>query len=321
MIKKNIFKNFDGWDRFDLPHGIIRVTAGYGGETFLIDCGSETALYDTGMAFCAKGTIANIEHALASTGKERLDYVLMSHTHYDHIGALPYIIRRWPNVKTVGSAKSARVFRSEGAKATIKNLGEKAATFYYQNGLSDYKPEAITVEGLRTDIVVSDGDELTIGSKRIVVYSTPGHTDCSLSYRLFPDDIFFLSESVGVLEAPDLIDTSILKSFSQSIESAAKCRAAKAKTLMVSHYGVIPKFYNDKYFDLYIRTAEAQRDRILKLYRQGKSYDEIFEDYKAATWNEMRAVSQPYPAFELNARYIIGNVISEFGGEKKEESN
>lgn len=327
MVKDNTFKNFNGFDRFDLPGGITRVTSGYGGETYLIDCGSQIALYDTGMAYCAAGTIKNIERVLSETGKDTLDYVLMSHTHYDHIGALPYILKRWPEAKTVGSAKSLSVFISEGAKTTIEDLGKKAAELYFRDGLSDTMPDEITAGGLRTDIVASDGDEIRIGNKKIIVYATPGHTDCCLSYRLMPDDVFFLSESVGVLEAPGLIDTSILKSYPQSIESAEKCRAAGAETLIVSHYGVIPEEYDDEYFDLYIRTAEAQKDRILELYDAGCSYDEIFEDYKASTWNEMRAISQPYPAYALNARYIIGNVIDTFRKDKskqrpeKEETN
>lgn len=88
----SIYHSFPGQDRFGFPEYLARVTSGFGGETFLIFGSEKTALYDCGMAYAANGTIYNIHRELRSHGKSKLDFILLSHTHYDHIGALPYIL-------------------------------------------------------------------------------------------------------------------------------------------------------------------------------------------------------------------------------------
>ena len=81
----SIYHSFPGQDRFGFPEYLARVTSGFGGETFLIFGSEKTALYDCGMAYAANGTIDNIHRELRSHGKSKLDFILLSHTHYDHI--------------------------------------------------------------------------------------------------------------------------------------------------------------------------------------------------------------------------------------------
>ena len=107
-----LFQDFPGFDRFDYPEGTYRVTAGMGGEAILVIGSRYTALYDTGMAYCAEGTISNIKTVLHRHQRTRLDYILVSHTHYDHIGALPYVLKEWPDAIVCGAAKAMMVSSS-----------------------------------------------------------------------------------------------------------------------------------------------------------------------------------------------------------------
>jgi len=70
------------------------VTGGKGGSAYLVLGKDKTALIDCGMAYCAPDLIKNIKKFLADG--MRLDYVFLSHSHYDHIGAIPYLREIWP---------------------------------------------------------------------------------------------------------------------------------------------------------------------------------------------------------------------------------
>ena len=85
----------EDFDRFRFPADIFRVTSGRGGEALLIIGSEKTALYDCGMAYCGAHTADNIAEVLKQLKAQgridsiQLDYILLSHSHYDHIGGLP----------------------------------------------------------------------------------------------------------------------------------------------------------------------------------------------------------------------------------------
>lgn len=309
MEKKNtkdLYEEFEGCSRFDYPDYMVRVTSGFGGESILVFSDERAALYDTGMAYCHKGTIENIRKALSDHGQTRLDCVLMSHTHYDHIGALPYILREWPDVVVVGSAKAKAVFASQGAKATMKRLGEAARDCYVEDR------EPVLTDGFRIDKVVGDGDIIEMGSRSFEVIETKGHTDCSLTYVLRPESVMFASESTGVLRAPDRIHTAILKSYKDSMDSAKRCRAYGAKRIIIPHYGLIPAYYNDRYFEMYFRAAEDEKKFILSCRDEGMNRDEILKAFDDKYWTEERGRAQPRAAFLENAKYSVNHILNNF---------
>ena len=82
----------------------------------------------------------------------RIEYVLISHEHADHFGGVRYLQERF----------GARVLATEEAwRAMEENPGRATPP--------------------RRDMVVSDGDTVTLGGTTITMYATPGHTPGSIS--------------------------------------------------------------------------------------------------------------------------------------------
>ena len=308
QLLKQTLKNHNP---FVLPDYLERVTAGRGGEAFLIFTDQKVILHDCGMAYCYKGLIANIEEALARHQRQTLDYILLSHSHYDHVGALPYVLQRWPEAKVFGATKVAKVFQSEGARKTMRRLGEAA-----RNQYSDFD-EPILTDGLRVDYCWTDGETLNVGSagsevEQIVAISTPGHTDCSYSYLLQPSGLLFTSESTGIPRPFGDLHTSILKDYHNTIVSAEKCKSYRPKMILVPHYGMLPDQLVDEYFDIYTEFAEYEKDLIIGLYDKGYDFGQIMAAYEDKYWSEERGKGQPKEAFLENAKYIVKHILEVF---------
>ena len=310
MTSDLVKKALKDHDSFAVPAYLHRVTAGTGGEAFLIFAKDATILHDCGMAYCYKGLIDNIEKALEARGRDHLDYILLSHTHYDHVGALPYVLQRFPDATVIGAYKAEKVFQSEGARRTMKRLGEAARDQY-----SDSVEEVLT-DGLRVDYIAKDGDLIELGDEEFIkVIEATGHTDCSLAYLLLPHSLMFTSESTGIPRPFGDLHTSILKNYHETIETAKKCKAEHPKHLLVPHYGLLPEELTEEYFDIYIQFAEAERDFIIGKHDEGMDYDQIMKAYEGRYWSDERSENQPKEAFLENAQHIVRHILQLFRNE------
>lgn len=297
-MEQNLFNIFGKeHDRFGFPEGITRVTADHGGESLLI-CGSEkTALLDCGMAYCGKELTENIKQALQ--GKP-LDYIILSHSHYDHIGALPYVKQAYPKAITLGAEHAQKILQRPGARKLMKELGETARN-QYRPGSS----EEILTDGLKVDQAIGEGDKISLGDRTLTIIETKGHTDCSLSFMLDPDSILFASESTGILERLDYVHTPILKSYEDAMESFDKCRTCRAKRIVLPHFGLIPQDFNETYWKLYEKELIDKMAYLKTLAEQGLSEEAILRQYAEKYWDSAKAQEQPYKAFMINSRHIV----------------
>lgn len=292
------FENFAGHDRTDFPSPLVRVTGGPGGEAILILGSEKTALYDCGMACFADNLIENLKTVL-NAERKTLDYILLSHTHYDHIGALPYVLQIWPEAQVCGLQKAKEVFAHPNARATMERLGNNAKALYGVEGIE------ITAAGMRVDRVLADGDSISLGAETITAYETKGHTDCSASYLLSPEKILFTSESTGMQVTSMLVQTSPLKSYDDCFASAARLKTFDVNDLILPHYGRLPSFRNQTYFDDFIKEAELEQHMLEEAIRQGLSDDELLQLHMRRYWSEKRNKAQPFAAYALNTQIII----------------
>ena len=296
-----IFNVFgDGFDRFDFPADVYRVTAGFGGEALLIAGSEKTALLDCGMAYCGDKMAENLSRCLADKGRENLDYIILSHSHYDHMGALPYVKKRFPGAVVYGSRHCSEILERPNARKLIKRLGETAKELYDPDGKED-----ISVEGLKVDRVLEDGDVVSLGNEYLVALETKGHTDCSMSYALEPAGLLFTSESTGILEGKDFVHTPILKDYDDAIASMEKCRRYGAKYLSLPHFGMLPRDFNDRYWEMFENACREKLEFAGDMASRHLTEDQMVDEYIKKYWNPALEKVQPLEAYTINARAVV----------------
>lgn len=288
------------FDRFAFPGNIYRVTAGSGGEAILILGSEKTAIIDCGMAYCGREMIENLRGTLEKNKRETLDFAFLTHSHYDHIGALPYIRKEFPDAVVYGSQHCHDILIRPGAKSLMKELGEAAQKLYMPESR-----EEIPVENLNVDTVLKDGDKISLGKESIRAIETRGHTDCSMSYALEPAKLLFSSESTGLIEAGLQICTPILKSFDDAFVSLKKCRDYRAKYICLPHFGMIPEDFNEKYWDMFEAECMKNIEMVREMKEKNFTEEQMLEKFKEKLWSEELEKEQPIEAFLINTRYLI----------------
>lgn len=259
-----------------------------GDAAFLIDDGETAILYDTGFGFTGNSLSENVRKRL---GTRPLDYILLTHSHYDHALGSAYLTRDYPNAKVVAGEYAARIFQKPSARAVMRDLDRKAAGGY---GITAYEDR---IDALRVDIPVRDGDSLLCGSLKLTVVALPGHTRCSVGYYLREQKLLLGTETLGVYFGENTYLPSYLVGYQMAMDSFEKAKGLELERILSPHYGVVD---SGSYLVDSQRIARETADVILSLYRAGKSTEEIVDYFMETVYTDRVAPTYPIDAFRLN---------------------
>lgn len=281
---------------------IINVGAFMGSDAFLLMTKEKTALIDAGFSFCAAEMIENIKKTLQGRS---LDYILLTHSHYDHASGSVYCKPLFPGVQTVASAYTAKIFKKPSAISVMREMNDSVAKDY---GMTSYEDR---LDELNVDIVVGEGDIIDLGSVTLKVIEAPGHTKCSIAFYAAEEKMLISSETMGVYAGEDLVAPCFLVGCEMSINFVKRMLALDIEKILVPHYGVMTGKQCGAFLKNALISNEALRDLIVEDHRKGKTVEEIIEHYKSVFYNDEAKKIQPVQAFELNASYLVPMVIKE----------
>ncbi len=273
-----------------------------GDSSFLLDDGETTVLYDTGFGFTGFGVADNIKNILGDRG---LDYIFLTHSHYDHALGSAYIIQRYPEAKVVAGAYAASIFPRDGAKKVMCELDRKFAD---KCGVGEYP---FLGDKLRVDIPVNDGDIVEAGDMRFEVIDLPGHTKCSVGYYCRERGLLLSSETLGVYDGGEVIVPSYLVGYEMSLRSIERIEALGVRKLLSPHLGILNEQQTVFFLKNMKQASIAAAEFIAAMIKSGKSDDDIITEFKRRYIKGYIADIYPEDAAELNTSIMIGLIKRE----------
>lgn len=151
-------------------------------------------------------------------GSAKLEYILLTHGHFDHIGGVAAISRDY-GAKVVISAQDASMLSS--GKASL-------SAFF-----------GIKQDKITPDLTVSEGSSLMLGETQIKVLATPGHTKGGVCYLLkdciFTGDTLFFC-SCGRTDFPGGSSKEIMQSLKRlaTLEDSLKVYPGHDRTSTIA---------------------------------------------------------------------------------------
>ncbi len=160
----------------------------------LITTSEGLVLIDTASDFCAKELMENIE-CLGFDVRD-IRHIIHSHGHFDHTGATTAIVKRSGAKTYVGRADADAVAGRDLRLWASRKPPENAADFYFE-----------------PDVLIDDGDTLTVGEVTFRFVSTPGHTDgvISIFWNARYNGKEYLAGMFGGAGTAALTDTHIIR--------------------------------------------------------------------------------------------------------------
>lgn len=281
---------------------ITDVRALPGDGAFLIDDGRTSLLYDTGFGFTGHRIAHNIKDRL---GERPLDYILLTHSHYDHALGSATITKHYPQAQVVAAAYTKHIFERPSARKAMLELDQKAARRY---GVTNYE---IPDDALRVDIPVKDGDVLTCGDFSLTVVALPGHTKCSIGFYLPKHKLLLGTETLGVCFGKGTYLPSFLVGYDMALNSFQTAKALEPEAILLPHYGLVRGQEAQEYLQKSEEVTVYTAKKIRELFAAGYSEQKILDFFTERFYQPHVAPVYPLDAFLLNTRIMIRLVWEE----------
>jgi glyoxylase-like metal-dependent hydrolase (beta-lactamase superfamily II) len=153
--------------------------------------GNDMMIIGGGMSWVAP----KLEEQLAAINlePEKVKYLVISHSHFDHCGAVPYLKRKFPHIQILASAHAKTIFSKE---KTINYIAVTNKVLIESFGFQrEYERLNLKFDGIHIDRVITEKDIISLGEGIEVHFlEVPGHTRCSIAVyvpqlkALFPAD-------------------------------------------------------------------------------------------------------------------------------------
>lgn len=282
---------------------ITDVRAVTGDSAFLIDDGKTAIMYDSGFAFTGYEVADKIKSIL---GERKLDYIFLTHSHYDHALGSVYALKLWPEAKVVAGEYAAKIFSKDSAKALMRDLDGK---FAKKCGVESYED---LIDDLRVDIAACDGDVIKAGDMEFTVLNLPGHTKCSVGYYNEKEKLLLCCESVGVYDGEGSVVPSYLVGVEMAISSIERVQKLDIEKILVPHFGLLENEEAKLYLSRAKISARETADEIIALLKAGKAKEEILEFFKDKFYKGYIKKVYPIDAMELNTNITIDLIKREY---------
>jgi len=233
---------------------------------------------------------------------EKLDYILLTHSHYDHCGGIPMLIEYFPEISIIASERTSSIFSKEKARNFIKEMNKAEAEGFEK--FDNY-------ESLRVDRTVKKNDIISNVDFKLSVLESPGHTKCSISFYDKNKKILFPGDAVGIFEKNGEIKPLFFSSYSTYISSLKRLSNLDVNILALPHNRPIEGKKASEFLQRsYERTIEIGGN-IKALLTRGQEEEEIVNSYLLKIFKKENAIDQPMETFMLNLYSLVRAIQKE----------
>jgi 2-aminobenzoylacetyl-CoA thioesterase len=241
----------------------------------------------------------------------RVRYLVVGHTHYDHCGAVPYLQRRYPHLQVLASQQAASLYSMEKALRNMRNFSQQVMQ---ELGLPmEHEGISLEFDEVRVARALKEGDRIDLGPQfSFEVIETPGHSRCAMTLYEPQRKWLFPSDSMGPpVNGPNEFLPTASESFVVYLDSLKKLADREVTLCAWEHFGVLTDEDAKDIVKRVMRSTIDYKNRLVDHYHQTTDIDKTAQ-WAAREWLDISGFEfLPFPIMTYITRQMVKNALEE----------
>ena len=215
--------------------------------------------------------------------ENRIKKFLILHSHFDHVGIVPFMKRCHPEIEVYASKRAWEILQMDRAILTINEFSRNVAQrMKKENIYSAYDLE------WRNDVsgkTAHEGDRIDLGGLEVSILEIPGHSSCCIAAYVPELKALFPTDGGGIPFNQTIISSgnSNYTKYQQSLE---KLKDLEVEVYGADHYGYLIGEEAREFIHKSIEMAKKNRALIEQVYRSTQNIDVAVQKLVSSFYKE-----------------------------------
>ena len=215
--------------------------------------------------------------------EKRIKKLLILHSHFDHVGIVPFIKRRHPKIEVYASQRGWEILQMDKAILTINEFGRNVAR---RMGKGDVY-SAYDLEW-RKDVsgtTIREGDWIDLGGLEVSILEIPGHSSCSIAAYVPELKALFPTDGGGIPFDKTIVSSGN-SNYTQYQQSLERLKDLEVDYYCADHYGYVTGAEAREFISRSIESAKKNRAWMEEVYRSTRDIDAAAQELTSSFYQE-----------------------------------
>jgi 2-aminobenzoylacetyl-CoA thioesterase len=202
--------------------------------------------------------------------ENRIKKLLILHSHFDHVGIIPFFKRRHPEIEVYASQRGWEILQMDKAILTINEFSRNVAKRMKKEDIySTYDLD------WRNDVLgktIREGDRIDLGGLEVSILEIPGHSSCCIAAYIPRLKALFPTDGGGI-PFNETIVTSGNSNYTQYQKNLERLKDLEVDVYGADHYGYVIGEEAREFISKSIEMAGQKRVLMEEVYRSTRDID------------------------------------------------
>ena len=203
-------------------------------------------------------------------------YIALTHSHSDHVGAVPRFKKRFPHIKVLGGSVAEKILKKERFLKDFLPADKMICNILKDKGDIYEIPPVLENYAFEVDQVVSEGEKIELGQGiSWTVFNTPGHSPCHISLFEGKEKSFAIGDITGYFDPEmDIFWPNYFYSLEEYCKSILRMMDIPGDRILLSHNGAI-ETKSSSHLAKALKATEIYHKEMIDRLDKGESNEEI----------------------------------------------